>query len=148
MTLEEALRGVFSILLDTAPAVYHLENHPKYAKRMTAFFAARDLNRIRLVTTPVTLMECLVDPIRRGTAELQASYFQLMTEGDDTMFHPVGIQEAGLAAQMRAKYDLRLADAFQAAIAIRTGCQAILTNDAAFRKVSEFRAVILDELTP
>ena len=35
-------------------------------------------------------------------------------------------------AELRARYNLLLPDAFQAAVAIVSGCDALLTNDRAF----------------
>jgi predicted nucleic acid-binding protein len=60
----------------------------------------------------------------------------------------IGEQEAALAARTRATHDLRLADAFQVAVAKRAGCQAILTNDSVFKRVAGIRALVLDELEP
>ncbi len=41
MTVGEALEGVSSILLDSAPFIYHVERHPTYAPLLQAFFHAR-----------------------------------------------------------------------------------------------------------
>ncbi len=148
MTIEEALRGVSAILMDSAPAIYHLERNPVYVERMASFFAARARSGILLVTSPVTLAECLVHPLRLGLAELGASYHSLIVGGADTEFHTMGEQEAAAAARVRATYDLRLADAFQVAVASQAGCQAILTNDPVFKRVRELRALVLDDLEP
>jgi hypothetical protein len=78
MRIEEALQGVSAILMDSAPAIYHLERNPIYAERMASFFAARARNGIIVVTSPVTLAECLVHPLRRGSTDLVASYYSLM----------------------------------------------------------------------
>jgi predicted nucleic acid-binding protein len=148
MRIEEALQGVSAILMDSAPAIYHLERNPAYAERMASFFVARVHNGIVVVTSPVTLAECLVYPLRRGLTNLEASYYSLIVEGEDTDFHIIGQQEATLAARTRATYDLRLADAFQVAVAMQAGCQAILTNDPVFKRVPDIRALVLDELEP
>ncbi|MBM4030755.1 MAG: PIN domain-containing protein [Planctomycetes bacterium] len=148
MRIEEALDGVSAVLMDSAPAIYHLERNPIYAERMTSFFAARARRGVLIVTSPVTLAECLVHPLRLGLADLEASYHTLIVEGEDTEFHTIGEQQAACAARTRATYDLRLADAFQVAVATHAGCQAILTNDPVFKRVHDIRALILDELEP
>ena len=50
------------------------------------------------------------------------------------------------AAQLRARYRVTLADAFQVAAAISEGCDALLTNDLGLRRVNELRVIVLDEL--
>jgi predicted nucleic acid-binding protein len=146
MRLEEALRGVSSILLDTTPAIYYIEGHPTHRSILDAFFGARRRAGILLVTSPITLAECLVHPVARGLANLTASYDRLLLRGEGTRFVPIGESEAVLAARIRASYGLRLPDALQVAVAVTAGCQAILTNDAAFHRVRDVRSLLLGEL--
>ena len=148
MRVAEALRGISSLLLDTAPAIYHLERHPRYAGLLDRFFQIREARGIEIITSPVTLAECLVLPLRLGRADLASSYRELLLSGDSTTFHLLGDEEALVAAEVRAQHNLRLPDAFQVAVARTAGCQAILTNDAAFRRVGEPRILFLDDLQP
>ena len=53
---------------------------------------------------------------------------------------------AEYAAELRAKYRLRTPDALQVSTAISTGCQAILTNDKNWKRVTELQVIIVDEL--
>lgn len=76
MRVEEALHGVSSILMDSAPAIYYLERNPTYAARMASFFRARARRGILIVTSPVTLAECLVHPVRRRLADMETSYYE------------------------------------------------------------------------
>lgn len=148
MTMGEALRGVSSVLLDSGPVIYHLERHPDYWDWMQSFFRIRAERGILLVTSPVTLSECLVLPIRRALDELAASYKAALLDGDHIRFRRAGEEEALRAAEVRAEHNLRLPDAFQVGVALCAGCQAILTNDAAFRRVGEPRILVLDDLQP
>ena len=148
MRVEDALHGVSAILLDSAPVIYHLEQHPIYAPLMRQFFAARTERGIAVVTSPITLAECLVHPIRRGLTELEVSYTNLIVRGQNTRFHPIGEAEGVLAARFRAEHGLKLADAFQAAVAVRARCEAILTNDPHLKGLPEIRRLVLDELKP
>lgn len=47
------------------------------------------------------------------------------------------------AAQLRARYNLTLTDALQVAVALETGCDALLTNDLTLKKVSELGIIVL-----
>ena len=146
MRMEEALQGVSSILIDSAPAIYFLERHPRYADLLDTFFRVRAEQGILIVTTPVTLAECLVQPLRQGLDDLVSSYSELLLSGQNTTFHTIGSYAANNAARVRADHRLRLPDAFQVAIARQTGCDAILTNDTSFKRVDHPRVIILDEL--
>jgi predicted nucleic acid-binding protein len=49
-------------------------------------------------------------------------------------------------AEVRAHYNLKLADSFQVAAAIVAGCDAFLTNDFELKRVSGINILVLDEL--
>ena len=61
--------------------------------------------------------------------DLQKTYIDLLLKNQNIIFQY--IDQAFLAikaAEMRAKYNLKLPDAFQVAVALAAGCEAILTN--------------------
>jgi len=145
MTLDEALGNVRSVFLDSAPAIYHVEQHPKYAPTMALFLRLREAKGIVLVTSPVTLAECLVQPIRWGRQDLIESYGRTLLRGKGIRFCDITADLAMRAAQVRAEHGLKLLDAFQVAIARRAGCEAILTNDTDFKRVDHPRTIVLND---
>lgn len=50
------------------------------------------------------------------------------------------------AADLRARYNLSLTDAFQVAVAIASNCDTFLTNDIALKRVTELGMIVLDEI--
>jgi predicted nucleic acid-binding protein len=58
----------------------------------------------------------------------------------------VSAQIAETAADLRAHYNLRTPDALHVATALAVQCDAFLTNDAAIRRVTELRVLLLDDL--
>jgi len=146
MKIEDALRGVGSVLLDTAPAIYHLEKNPLFGPVMERFFQLRAQQGIVVVTSPITLAECLVHPIRQGRKDLAAAYQALIATGARTVFWSIGAEEGIVAARLRAKYSLILADAIQTAVALQANCQALLTNDADLMRVTEIRVLLVADL--
>ncbi len=146
MTVQEALEGVSLLLLDTAPVIYHLERHPRYGQLMASVLAVRAERRIQMVISPVTLAECLVHPFRLNRTDLVELYTTTLLTGEDISFHALDAQPARQAARVRAVHGLSLHDAIQVAVARQAGCEAILTNDADFKRVSDPRPVILHEL--
>jgi predicted nucleic acid-binding protein len=50
------------------------------------------------------------------------------------------------AAEIRVHYNLKLPDALQVAVALVSGCDGFLTNDAALQRVTELRILLLGAL--
>ena len=146
MNLEESLEGLTSILLDSAPVIYYFEKNPRYIPLMDRFVDHWEKSELICVTSPITLAECLIHPKRLGLSDLVESYKAQAFGGDKSRFRMIGSREADLAAEIRGKHNLTLDDAFQVAVAVTAGCQAILTNDRVFARVEEVRAIVLDDL--
>jgi predicted nucleic acid-binding protein len=100
------------------------------------------------VTTPVTLAECLVHPLRLGLAALRQDFIDVVVTGASTTFVSLDQQVGETAARLRAQYNLCLPDALQMASAIVTRCDAFLTNDAQLARVTELTVLVIDELEP
>jgi predicted nucleic acid-binding protein len=49
---------------------------------------------------------------------------------------------------MRAQHNLTLTDAFQASIAIKSNCDAFLTNDSVLKRITSTNVILLDDLEP
>jgi len=148
MRLEVALAGIERLFLDTAPVIYLVEQNPRYDDVVRRIFRAIDEGSIIVVTSPITLAECLVVPYRSNSAAMERQYIERITRGRNTVFTSIDEYIARHAAQLRARYQLRLADALQAAVALQAGCDAILTNDTIFSRVAELPALLVDNLQP
>jgi predicted nucleic acid-binding protein len=147
VTIEQSLEGVTRLFLDSAPVIYAVEENPQYLPIVREIFARIEESSPIGVTSPVTLAECLVRPYRLGQTELQQQYIELFFQTENIIFQPITNPSIALeAAQIRAKYNLQLPDAFQIAVALAAGCDAFLTNDVTFRRVTELRILVLDEL--
>ncbi len=85
-------------------------------------------------------------PYRRGLVQLQREFVNLIVEGHNTVFAVIDRDCARQAAELRARYNLLLPDALQVATALRQGCDALLTNDVALRRVSELTVLLVSEL--
>ena len=148
MKIAEHLEGVRELFLDTAPVVYYVEKNPQYLNRVQEVFAQIDGGLLAAVTSPVTLAECLVAPIRLGLPRLQQDFADLVISGSGTRFMPIDQGTAHRAADLRARYNLSLTDAFQVAVALAAGCDALLTNDATLKRVTDLSVIALDEVEP
>jgi len=134
--------------LDTAPLIYYVEANPVYLPRVDPFFDALDRGRMRAVTSIVTLIETMIQPIRRGDAILISRYEDLLlnTAHIETIDTTAAIAQE--VARLRAAYNLRTPDAIQIATAITAGASAFLTNDVRLAVVPDIAVIVLDALPP
>lgn len=145
MTIAENLQGVTRLFLDTAPVIYYVERNPQYFDIASVVFDCIVNSTPIGVTSPVTLAECLVRPYQLAQTELQEYFIELLTESETIEFVEINQTLALEAAQIRAKYNLQLPDAFQIAVALASECEAFLTNDVIFRRVTELEVLVLDD---
>lgn len=147
MMVSDALVGARTVFLDTAPIIYHVERHPVYAPKTRPIFQKIDAGNIQAVTSSISLVECLVLPLRRGDAALAARFRAAITNGVGTSM--VRIDDvAEEAADLRATLNLGLADAFQVACALHAGVDAFITNDRMLLRAPRLRVLLLDDLDP
>ena len=146
LKVSAALQGVSLLLLDTAPVIYLIEQNPAYLDLVKSVFERVDDGRLNAVTTPVTLAECLIYPIKFGLPKLRRDFIDFIVNGTNTSFIGLDQTIGEEAAKHRANYNLSLPDALQVAAAIHSGCDAFLTNDSQLKRVTEVKILVLDEL--
>ena len=108
-------------------------------------FEAVYYSRIRLVTSTITLIEVLVQPIRRGELKIAQQYRDVLTNAANIQLVPLSQQIAETAAILRAQYQLRTPDTIQLATAKMSGAAAFITNDEQFAK-TDFNVLLLDRI--
>ncbi len=121
------------VYLDTNVLIYFLDRNPDYFTVATAIVEAIESGSITGYTGDAVIAEILVKPYRTGNVALVSSikaFFK--TENFLTICHH-DTETFDLAAQLRAKYNQKFIDALHYATAIRSGCQAIVTNDNGIR---------------
>ncbi|NEN94810.1 MAG: PIN domain-containing protein [Moorea sp. SIO3I7] len=143
--LDEALEGVKTIFLDTSPVIYYLENHAVFADVVQGVINKLDGGELQGVISPVTLAECLVNPLKNRDQKLQQDYVDFLLRHKSIRMVQIETKIGILAAQLRAKYSLKLPDGFQVATAIRSGCEALLTNDDQFRRVFDLQVLVVKD---
>lgn len=146
MKVADALRQAARLFLDTAPVIYYVERHPRYAAVVDDIFDRFDTGALAAVTSPVTLAECLVVPCRLGQASVRQGFVDLIVHGPSGTFVSLGETVACRAAELRAAYGVSLTDALQIAAALAASCDAFLTNDTGLKRVRELPILIVDEL--
>lgn len=146
MNIEDALRPVRLLYIETAPIIYFVEDHAVYADKMAVVMGYATTGRLRLLTSTLTRTETLAKPIQQQDKEIEDKYRELFDHGRNFFTIAINNVIADRAAALRARYGLRSPDALHLATSIASGCEAFLTNDHQLRRVSETTILVLDDL--
>lgn len=131
-----------TVVLDTAPVIYLLEDNPLHLPLFWPLFQAAERGDIQVLITPITVAEVLAGPWKAGKEALAERYEQALREG---LGWKVVDLDAGLAARasrLRGRYGLRLPDAFQLAASLVRGADALVTHDRDFGKAAKEVAIL------
>ena len=121
------------VVLDSAPIIYILEDHPKYRRRFEPIFDSHAAGHVRFAVTTITIAEVLTGPLAAGE-EMLARRYRSILESWQVIDMDADIAES--AARMRGLFRLKLADAVQVASAIAINADALVTHDRDFSSVT------------
>lgn len=145
MKIQDRLKGMQSLFLDTAPVIYYIEKNPQFFQLVEVIFDAVDRGNIKAVTSPITLSESLIFPFKQSNTLLAQTFSDLIVHANNTQFININQHIGTLAAQLRVQYNLALMDAIQIATAIQSNCDGFLTNDVQLKRVSHIDIVVLQD---
>jgi predicted nucleic acid-binding protein len=126
------------VLVDSAPIIYVLEDHPKFAPRFGPLFEAHAEGRLRFAITTITVAEVLTGPMRVSDDALVRRYRAIL---ESWRLVALDADIAESAARFRASLRLGLADAVQAASALAINAAALVTHDRDFSRVQTLRVI-------
>ena len=112
---------------------------------MQPVWSAFNAGHIQLISSELSLLETLVHPIRFNDSKLIDSYMNLLTDSALNLV-PIEISTLTKAAELRASLNLKTPDAIRAAAAINSGCDYLIANDGAFRRLTSIDVIILSDL--
>lgn len=134
-SLDEALSGIEHVLLDTSTLIaFHSPRetaHP-IAKHLLERIE-RDDDPVEGYYSVISAGEILVRPLRAGPQRF-AFMHTFLTSFPHLSVLPVDLPVAIQAATLRANTGIRAPDAFIIASGLLAGCQAVITNDQAWKK--------------
>ncbi|MGH7963595.1 MAG: type II toxin-antitoxin system VapC family toxin [Candidatus Binatia bacterium] len=142
--LGDKLQASQTVGLDSAIFIYYFEEHPRYKALCAEVFHLMEVGAIKAVTSTVTLIEVLVQPLVKGEQALSSRYQQYLQFGPSLTLRSLDPDLALRAAQLRVRYQIRIADAIQLAAATEIGAHLFLTNDDRLRRVTEIEVVVLE----
>jgi predicted nucleic acid-binding protein len=147
MDILERLAVHTTVGLDTSVFIYHLEAHPRYLPITQVLLVAIQAGRWAAVTSTVSFMELTVRPWQLDRPAVAREYEVLLVNFPNLLLCEVTRDIARRAAQLRAVYRLRPADALQLATALIQGATAFVSNDRALQRIAPLLDVlVLDDL--
>jgi hypothetical protein len=91
----------------------------------------------------LSLLECRVDPLRRGD-QACLDRFEALFAQPDLLVVELSASVVELATQLRANHGLRTPDALQAACCLQLGPDAVMiTGDAGFQRVQALQVRLI-----
>ena len=96
-------------------------------------------------TSGLSVAECLVRPFALARDDLVHLYRETLSSQPGLAIAPVHFDVLITAARLRAQLGLKLPDAIHAATAQSTGCTALLTNDAGFKRLLGVQIFLLSD---
>ena len=127
------LRNGDLVVVDSAPLIYLLDDHPEFAPLFEGLFELHAQGAVQIAISTIALAEVLAGPFKHGQDVLAKRYEKAMTGFDIVA---VSHEIAVTAARLRAASGLRLPDAIQAATALEVGAVALVTHDRDFSRLA------------
>ena len=92
------------------------------------------------------MLELLVHPYREVDQERVDGFYTLLSTYPHLEWVATTLEVADYAARFRAQYNLKTPHSIQAATALSSKATGLISNDPAFRRISELETIILDDL--
>lgn len=143
-TLRQALAGQ-KVYLDVNVFIYALEGTAPWADLLGPAFAGMEAGEWQAITSELSLAESLVRPFQLGRDDLVQLYKAALSPRAHFRLLPVDASTLISAARLRAIHGFKLPDAVHAATALASGCTALLTNDAGFRRTPALQCLLLSD---
>ena len=129
--------------VDTSLFIYHLEANQKYIGLTRKSFSSMENGKWQGVTSTITLMEVGVHPWRAGREDVARKYETLLMNFPNLEIVDIDRDVARVAAQLRARFDIRPPDALQIAASLVAGAKGFFTNDRRLSTLQSLTEIIV-----
>jgi predicted nucleic acid-binding protein len=141
--LAAALRQHERIGVDTPIFIYHIEGTTQLAGLAGVALDELAGGAFTGVTSVLTLMEIAVKPLQMGRPDVAEEYEVLLANYPNLVIAAIDRPTVRRAAELRAEYRLRPADALQVAACLEQGATAFLSNDRELRRIAALQVWML-----
>ena len=133
------------IYIDARSLIYSVERVEAYRTLLEPMWQEAQDGNVRIVSSPLLVLEALVKPLRDGDTGIESQYRELFASNAVRLLD-ASYQVFADAASIRAETGLKTPDAIYAATALLAECTLFVTNDTDFRRVRRLPIVVLDDL--
>ena len=135
-----------TIYLDANCFIYSVERIDPYREILDALWQAVSAGKFTVATSELTLLEVLIKPLKVGDASTAAAFRIILRRSPEVSMLPITQSILEEAAKLRATMSFKTPDAIHAATALSQGCVLFVTNDGAFRRLSDLKVTVLSEI--
>jgi predicted nucleic acid-binding protein len=142
----EALNELNRLYVDANVFIYFVEGDGAERETAAALFVEAAERDIQLVTSEITIAECLRGTHKNSDETAASTYRDLLSNGDIVELvtaDPVLYEYAALAG---FTFSLKLVDAIHVASAVIGECEGLLTNDKGVRGPELLKTIQLSDL--
>jgi predicted nucleic acid-binding protein len=143
--LAAALRRHERIGVDTPVFIYHIEGTTHLAGLAGVAMDELAGGAFTGVISVLTLMEIAVKLLQMRRPDVAEEYEVLLANYPNLAIAALDRPTARRAAELRAEYRLRPADALQVAACLEQGATAFLSNDRELRRITHLQVWMLDD---
>ncbi|MEL6723346.1 MAG: PIN domain-containing protein [Pseudomonadota bacterium] len=118
-----------SIYIDTNICIYFIELNEAFSRKTTHIIKQLYARKTHIITSELTLAECLVKPIKEKNIELASLYTEFLQNREGFTVTPVSKAILLESARIKSETKGALPDAIHLATARLSGCRHILSND-------------------
>jgi predicted nucleic acid-binding protein len=145
------LTGFRRVAVDTSCCIYYIDPRDEHRHELaSAVFARAARSEMHVAMPAIVHLELLVRPLMSGD-HVQMLRVRRLSEGQRGVgLEAMSMDVVRLSAEVRAATGLKAPDALVAGSAITAGCEAIIGNDARFRRLNgttELPATLLPRAT-
>jgi predicted nucleic acid-binding protein len=145
--MNKAIGEARKLYVDSNVIIYYIEGDEQHQKMADAFFEYVEANGIILMTSEITVGECLYGAYKRERADSIEKFNAIFEEVGIFHFVPVEMDIIKQAAKSGGwKKRLRMIDALHFASAIEAGCDALVTNDHDIHSTAHMKVIQLSAL--
>jgi len=141
-----ALPASGTVYLDANCFIYSVERIDPYRGILDTLWQAVGGGQFTVITSELTLLEVLVKPLRVGDAATAARFRTVLRNSPDVRMLPITPSVLEEAANLRATMSLKTPDALHAATALLHDCVLFVSNDSAFRRITDLPVTVLSEI--
>lgn len=135
------------LYVDSNVIIYYIEGDEQHQKMADAFFEYAEANGIILMTSEISLGECLYGAYKRERADSIEKFKVIFEELEIFHFVPVEMDIIKHAAKIGGwRNRLKIIDALHFASAIEAGCDALITNDHGIHSTTQMAVIQLSSL--